>query len=313
MITTASGNNGTDGGRGDQSRRGIARPRPGASRDDPHAPVMHSATFRFYEELNDFLPPDRRKTSFSHSFRGTPSIKDTIEAIGVPHVEIDLILVDGRSVGFGHSLRGGERVAVYPVFERLDISPVVRLRPSPLRVTRFVADVHLGTLARYLRLIGFDTRWKNDLDDPAIIELARDQRRIILTRDRGILCHGGVTRGYWLRATDPIAQLEEVVRVLDLGRQMRPYTRCIECNGAVEPIERRAVARLVPLQVFLIHRDFTRCANCGRVYWRGSHRRRLDAIVARARRAAAPGEQQLSAKACEDEPRLRTTAGSPDA
>ena len=135
MITTASGNNGTDGGRGNQPRRGIPRPRPGASRDDPHAPVMHSATFRFYEELNDFLPPDRRKTSFSHSFRGTPSVKDTIEAIGVPHVEIDLILVDGRSVGFGHLLRGGERVAVYPVFERLDVSPVVRLRPG------IIADV----------------------------------------------------------------------------------------------------------------------------------------------------------------------------
>ncbi len=312
MMSASPGNNGADQGRGDRPHGEVVRSRAGAPCDDVHAPVMHSATFRFYEELNDFLPQDRRKTSFSHLFRGTPSVKDTIEAIGVPHVEIDLILVDGRSVGFGHLLRGGERVAVYPVFERLDISPVVRLRPSPLRVPRFVADVHLGTLARYLRLIGFDTHWQNDLDDPAIIDIARDQSRIILTRDRGILCHGGVTRGYWLRATDPTAQLDEVVQALDLGRQMRPYTRCIECNGAVEPIERRAAARLVPLQVFLIHRDFTRCLKCGRVYWRGSHRRRLDAIVARARRAAAQGKEHLSGEACENEPRPPGVAGGPD-
>ena len=253
---------------------------------DPHAPVERAAEFRFYEELNDFLPDDRRKVAFTHRFRGTPSVKDTIESLGVPHVEVDLILVDGRSVGFDHVLRGGERVAVYPVFERLDISPVLRLRPQPLRVTRFVADVHLGTLARHLRLIGFDTAWRNDLADEAIVALARDEGRIILTRDRGLLCHGGVTHGYWLRATDPDAQLEEVVRALDLGRGMRPYTRCLECNGVLEAVGRRAVARAVPLQVFLVYRDFNRCSRCSRVYWSGSHRGRLDELVGRARAAA---------------------------
>jgi uncharacterized protein with PIN domain len=253
---------------------------------DPHAPVTRTAEFRFYEELNDFLPLARRKATFAQTFRGTPSVKDTIEALGVPHTEIDLILVDGRSVGFDHVLRGGERVAVYPMFERLDISPVIRLRPAPLRVTRFVADVHLGTLARHLRLLGFDTRWRNDLTDEAIIETARAERRIILTRDRGILRDGRVTHGYWLRATEPAAQLEEVVRALDLGAAIRPYTRCLECNGRVEPLPRRRAALLVPLQVFLAFRDFTRCEDCGRVYWPGSHQTRLERVVARARAAA---------------------------
>jgi uncharacterized protein with PIN domain len=256
---------------------------------DAHAPVQRRAEFRFYEELNDFLPRARRKRSFVHAFRGTPSVKDTIEALGVPHVEVDLILVDGRSVGFTHRLHGGERVAVYPVFERLDISPVVRLRPAPLRVTRFVADVHLGTLARYLRLLGFDTRWRNDLDDYAIVALATAERRIILSRDRGLLCHGAVTHGYWLRSTEPAVQLEEVVRALDLGGQLRPYTRCMECNTALEPIERKAAAHRVPLQVYLVHRDFTRCPGCGRVFWPGSHRRRLETLVDRARAAADVG------------------------
>ena len=186
------------------------------ARDDPHAVPLHRAEFRFYEELNDFLPAARRRRAFEWAFRGTPSVKDTIEAIGVPHTEVDLVIVDGRSVGFGEKLYGGERVAVYPVFEAIDISPLVRLRPAPLRVTRFVADVHLGTLARHLRLLGFDTVWRNDLEDDTIISLATEERRIILTRDKGILKDGRVTHGYWLRATEPLAQVEEVVCALQL-------------------------------------------------------------------------------------------------
>jgi hypothetical protein len=261
-----------------------------APSDDPHARPVHQAEFRFYEELNDFLPPARRKRSFTHRFTGTPSVKDTVEALGVPHTEIDVILVDGESVGFGHRLGGGERVAVYPVFERLDVSPLVRLRPAPLRVTRFVADVHLGTLARYLRLLGFDTVWRNDLGDEEIIDRALRERRIILTRDIGILRNGRVTHGYFLRATEPVAQLQEVVRALQLGPDFATYTRCLECNGQCVPIARREAARDVPLQVFLVYRDFRRCSGCGRVYWPGSHLERLDRVIESARAAAASSQ-----------------------
>lgn len=238
---------------------------------------------RFYAELNDFLPAARRQREFPHTFSGTPSVKDTIEALGVPHAEVDVILVDGRSVSFDHRLEGGERVAVYPVFERYDVSPVTRLRPAPLRQTRFIADVHLGTLARQLRLLGFDTAWDRDLDDREIIDVARRERRIILTRDKGILKNGGVTHGYWLRATDPDAQLEEVIRALDLARSIEPYLRCMECNGELAAVSRSDAARSVPLQVFLVYREFKRCTGCGRIYWRGSHLRHLDRIVERAR------------------------------
>jgi len=250
---------------------------------DPHARRQHQVRFRFYAELNDFLSSDKRQRDFAWSFTGTPSVKDTIEAIGVPHTEVDVILVDGKSVGFAYRLRGGERVAVYPVFERFDVSPVTRLRPEPLRESRFVVDVHLGTLARNLRLLGFDTVWRRDLDDETIIDIASDEHRIILTRDKGILKNGRVTHGYWLRATDPAKQLDEVMRALHLGGSIRPYTRCMECNGKLEPIARTDAARSVPLQVFLVYREFKRCKRCARVYWPGSHVRRLDAIVERAR------------------------------
>jgi hypothetical protein len=118
--------------------------------------LTQSCTFRFYAELNDFLPANKRQRNIAYRFRGTPSVKDTIEAIGVPHTEVDLIFVDGDSVGFEHLLTGGERVAVYPMFERFEIAQVTRLRPVLLREPRFVLDVHLGKLAHYLRLIGFN-------------------------------------------------------------------------------------------------------------------------------------------------------------
>lgn len=259
---------------------------------DPHARIAREIEIRVYAELNDFLPAERRQRAFRYAIHGTPSVKDTIEAIGVPHTEIDVILVDGKSVEFDYRLHGGERVAVYPVFERYDVSPLTRLRPAPLRVTRFIADVHLGTLARHLRLLGFDTTWERDLDDEEIIDIALDEQRIILTRDKGILKNSRVTHGYWLRNTDPLDQLDEVVRAIDLTRDIRPYTRCMECNGALRTVERSAVVDSVPLQVFLVFRDFRQCQRCHRVYWKGSHFRKLDKIVERVRNTASHDRPQ---------------------
>jgi uncharacterized protein with PIN domain len=243
-------------------------------------PWRRSACFRFYEELNDFLPPARRKRDFDQDFEGTPAVKDVIEAIGVPHTEIDLILVDGVSVGFDRRLAGGERIAVYPVFERLDISPLVRLRPRPLREPRFVADVHLGKLARYLRLLGFDTRYAEHLSDAEIAALAANEDRIVLTRDVGLLKRSRVTRGYWLRNTDPHAQIGEVVGALDLVSSLRPFTRCMRCNGELESVPEAAVATALPAGVRGRFETVARCGQCRRLYWPGSHHARLAGLVA---------------------------------
>ncbi len=243
--------------------------------------------FRFYEELNDCLPRAIRKRTFGHRFAGTPSVKDIIEALGVPHTEIDLILVDGKSVRFDHRLRGGERVAVYPMFERFDITPIHRLRPKPLRNPRFIADVHLGKLARFLRLLGFDTRYRNDLGDAELVRISARERRILLTRDLGLLKHEALTRGYWLRATDAEQQVKEVVAALSLANGSRPFTRCMSCNGVLEPVLRAAVADCVPPQVHRCFRRFARCRRCKRVYWRGTHFRRLTQLVTRARSSVA--------------------------
>lgn len=248
---------------------------------------QHDLEIRFYAELNDFLPPDKRQVAFHHGFDGTPSIKDTIEVLGVPHTEVDVILVDGVSVDFSHRIAGGERVAVYPVFERFDMTDVTRLRPTSLRITRFIADVHLGTLARYLRLLGFDTAWQRDLDDETIIDRSLAEQRIVLTRDKGILKNGRVTHGYWLRATDAERQLAEVVRALDLVDSIEPFTRCMECNGEIRSVSAADAAGEAPSRALEFHEEFARCQDCGRVYWSGSHQPRLEAIIARARQGSA--------------------------
>jgi uncharacterized protein with PIN domain len=246
---------------------------------DDHSPRQRTVELRFYEELNDLLAPDRRRRTFVHAFTGTPTIKDVVESLGVPHTEVDLILVDGVSVGFDHHLHGGERVAVYPMFERLDIAPLTRLRPAPLREPRFVCDVHLGKLARHLRMLGLDAAYDEQAEDPAIVAQALREKRIILTRDKGILKHGDVTHGHWVRSVEPRQQVVEVLRALDLRGRLDPFTRCLECNGVLRPVDRDEVAASLPPTVLERQTRFARCPQCRRVYWAGSHYDRMRACI----------------------------------
>jgi len=241
-----------------------------------------SAEFRFYEELNDFLQPRLRKTTFPIGIDRGRSVKDAIESAGVPHTEIDLILVDGVSVGFGHVLFGGERVAVYPVFERLDIAPLQHLRPAPLRDPRFVIDTHLGKLARHLRLAGFDSLWRNDYDDADIVALAVAERRIVLTRDCGLLKRSAVERGHFVHATNAELQLTEVIRVFQLEAMLRPFSRCRECNVVLVDADKAEVSDRLPEKVRKFYDRYRRCPGCGRIYWEGTHYERLRGMLARA-------------------------------
>ncbi len=233
------------------------------------------ASFRFYEELNDFLPPAKKKKHFDYRFNGRPSIKDAIEAIGVPHTEVDLILVNGQSVDFNHHLQDEDRVSVYPVFESLDITPVVRLREEPLRKTAFVLDTQLGKLTKLLRLLGFDTLYRNDYEDSEIIRLALEEERIILTRDIGLLKNKSVTHGIWIRSTSPEEQLKEVLHRFDLYSQIKPFQRCSVCNGTIGKIDKKEIIDQLPTKTKLYYDDFYRCQECGKIYWKGSHYQRM--------------------------------------
>jgi len=236
-----------------------------------------SADFRFYEELNDFLPRVKRKKTFTYHFRGNPAIKDAIEAIGVPHTEIDLILVNGRSVGFSYHLQADDRVAVYPVFESLDITPLIKLRPAPLRRQRlkFILDVHLGKLAHLLRMLGFDTMYNNRYGDDEIRTIASKDKRTILTRDQDLLKAKVVTRGYWLRSTRPMDQVIEIVRRFDLKSSIKPFSRCLDCNGIIKKVSKTKIASRLPGYVANYFQDFFRCSECDKIYWPGSHFQRM--------------------------------------
>lgn len=235
---------------------------------------MARVQLRFYEELNDFLSPALRKVAFSHTFERRTSVKDMIESFGVPHTEVEIILVNGRSVDFSCLVQDGDHISVYPVFESLDVSPLLRLRPAPLRTPAFVLDSNLGRLARYLRLLGFDCLYQNDYDDETVATIADQQQRIVLTRDRALLQRKIITRGYFVRAVHPRLQVKEVLARLDLYRQVAPFSRCIRCNGNLQVVEKQAVeARLEP-KTRQYFDSFRMCTDCGQIYWQGSHHAR---------------------------------------
>jgi uncharacterized protein with PIN domain len=249
---------------------------------------MYRVTIRFYEELNDFLPPVKRKKDIDFEFPGRRSVKDLIESFCVPHVEVDLILANGKSVNFSYIVNDGDRISVYPVFETFDIGTVTRLRPAPLRDPRFVLDVHLQKLARRLRLLGFDVDYQPDRDDAELADIAERENRILLSRDRQLMMRKKVTRGLYVRNTDAEKQVNEVLDRLDLRGRCRPFTRCIECNGAIESLDvtdggSSDLAGRIPPGVRSWCREYYRCRGCGRIYWKGSHyeklKKRLEGIL----------------------------------
>jgi len=241
---------------------------------------MPSVTIRFYEELNDFLPARSRKSPLVVEYASGCTAKALIEDIGVPHTEVDLIIANGISVGFDYRLNDGDTVSVYPMFESWDIGGLSRVRATPLRETRFALDVHLGKLARLLRMVGFDAQYSNMISDEDLARLARGETRIILSRDRGLLKRRTVTHGYLVRSDAPRRQLAEVLRRFDLAGSLHMFSRCMECNLPLARVDKADVASQLPEVVALTYNDFSRCAGCGRVFWRGTHWERMKALAA---------------------------------
>jgi len=244
---------------------------------------MWSATLRFYAELNDFLPLSQRYAENPVEFQQGTKLRQLIEGFGVPHTEVELILMNGGSVGLDDSVQDGASISLYPMFEAFDISPLLRLRSRPWREPRFIADAHLGRLARYLRLLGFDTRFENDSGDKALARQAAGERRILLTRDRALLMRREITHGCYIRSQKPLEQVVIVMQRCDLYGQVRPFTRCMVCNGLLEATKKSRVQDALLPQTRKYFDEFWRCTGCGRIYWKGSHFARLNEMLERLR------------------------------
>lgn len=254
---------------------------------------MTTTTFRFYAELNDFLAPGLRQIEFEHTFNGDASVKDRIESLGVPHTEVGAILVNGHPVTFLYLLQHGDRVAVYPEFHALHAAPLpaadlALVREPYTGEKRFILDVHLGKLANYLRMLGFDTLYRNDYVDEELARIAGEAERILLTRDLGLLKRREVIYGYYVRSLDPNQQVEEVLRRFALVDAIEPFHRCLACNGLLDAVPKEEILdRLLP-KTRRYYDEFYRCRACAQIYWKGSHFERMQRFIEKLHRRTTP-------------------------
>ena len=228
-------------------------------------------TIRFYEELNDFLEERKKKTGYAVNTNPGQTVKDLIESENVPHTEVDLILVNSNSVDFSYQVREDDRISVYPVFESMDIKNATKLRPLPLRNTQFILDVNLGKLARYLRIGGFDTLYSNLYQDKEIAEISARENRIVLTRDRDLLKRSIIQRGHWIRSQNAVLQYQAVLERFDLKDSVSIYSRCPQCNGILQQVEKKDILDRLAPKTAKYYDDFKVCDSCGKIYWKGSH------------------------------------------
>lgn len=234
---------------------------------------------RFYGDLNDWLTINSKDKIVERVLPAPTSVKDLIESCGIPHTEVDLILVDGNSVDFSFFIQAEVRVSVYPFFNFLEIPKSKRLQRKNIRPIRFLADVNLGKLAKYLLLAGFDTAYHNDIEDKELIEQMLEEERILLTRDRKLLMYKAVQHGYLPRSDDPALQFEEVMIRFNLKNQTKPFVRCPNCNGVLESVPKSEILEQLEPLTKKYHEKFSRCVNCNQIYWAGSHRKRLNPKV----------------------------------
>ncbi len=240
---------------------------------------MAIAIFCFHAELNFFLPPSKKQVEFTHYFEERASIKDMIESLGIPHPEVDSILVNGESVDFSYIVRDGDRIDVYPISAASEVTPTVSVRPPHLSCYRFILDIHLGKLANSLRMLGFDTLYRNDYADEELAQISASQERILLTRDKGLLMRSLVTYGYYVRETNPERQVVEVLRRFDLFKLVQPFKRCIRCNGLLETVAKESILDQLPQKTRLAINEFHRCAECSQIYWKGAHYERMEQFI----------------------------------
>lgn len=251
--------------------------------------MTNRVNLHFYGELNDFLPQSQRDTEFKHELKKPGSIKDLIESVGVPHTEVDLIFVNNSSVDFNYQVRHGDDIRIYPVLNSLPANVITELpppasshihnHPEPMKNPRFVLDVHLGRLVAYLRILGFDTLYQNDYDDPTLARISAEESRILLTCDRKLLMRKQITYGYFVRERRPHQQLQEVMLRFELFNKEQPVTRCADCNGIIREVDKKEIESQLLPKTKKHYSEFFQCESCNKIYWEGSHYQNMQKMI----------------------------------
>ena len=241
--------------------------------------MNNRATFLFHDNLNDFLRPREKNNWTRYPFSGSPAVKDAIEAIGIPHPEVDVILINNIPAGLLQPLQPQQQVEVFPALPRRTWPEAYSIQAKLPVAASFVLDVHLGKLAKSLRLLGQDTCYQNNYTDKDIAEIAARENRRVLTRDISLLKQKKINWGYWLRSQNAAEQLKEVIEYFNLQNQLAPFTRCLECNSCLSAVTKAEVWEYLPPKTRQYFNQFYQCPTCRRVYWQGSHYERMQEFV----------------------------------
>jgi len=248
------------------------------SQDLHRGEKLYQCRIKFHGSCRDFLETSACHEWVEYRFDDKPSVKDTIEAMGVPHPEVGGIRVNQAWVGFNYSLADEDVIDVFPSPHESQLLPY-----KPDGETVFLLDVHLSKLARYLRMAGFSCLHQaEDLGDALLAHLSKTHDYILLTRDLGLLKRGDVRYARWVRSTDPYEQFCEIVSHYQLARQFRPFSRCVKCDGNIKDIDKPLVEGLVPNSVFETQVSFRQCAGCEQIYWKGTHYEKIQHIIQQA-------------------------------
>jgi len=243
---------------------------------------MHkTVSLSFSSELRFFLPDREQATPRALALPEPAAVKHAIEAVGVPHTEVGMVLVNGDAVNLAHLVQPSDAITIFGLLDAPVRADAVLLRPALSRPPRFVIDTHLGRLASYLRLFGFDALYRNTYNDAELAAISATEDRVLLTRDRGLLKRKIVVYGWCVRDTRPQYQLVEVMVRYALASEAAPWTRCARCNGLLTPVSKDEILDQLEPRTKLYYNKFKRCEQCGQIYWQGSHMQKMQSFVSR--------------------------------
>lgn len=229
---------------------------------------------KFYYRLTKFLQNKTQKF-INHNFIDQTSVKDLIEAFNIPHTEVDVILVNRRSVNFDYLIKNGDKIEVFPDRALCSTKKIIPLKSLVKAKPKFIVDVHLGKLVREMRKLGLDVIYNNQFCDEEIVEISNKERRIILTRDIGLLKRKSVKHGLYLLNEKTDQQLKEIFQNIKKNISVNPLSICLECGTKLKRMSKKKALEQLNHLWFEKDTIFYHCGRCNKIFWQGSHYKRM--------------------------------------